>query len=149
MARSFSGADADARLDSALSGLPGGETVLLEPSTYTKDRTGTDAISNRIHLVGTGQRGGTTIDADWDITDSASTLEKARISGGQSVTVSGTSSMLSMLNCPGTISVGEDRVTISHITSNGSITFQSGTSDGSVAAIAGSVTVTDNGTNAT
>jgi len=59
-ASNFSGSDADARLDNALSEASAGELVLLENAQYTKNRT----ISTAISFRGCDSRG-TSISGDW------------------------------------------------------------------------------------
>jgi len=146
-AAKFDGADADARLDAALTAALDGNIVYLEDATYTADRT----INNSLTIIGTGGTAlvadGTNLDAaTWTVSESCrivgvnagassefvldrflSTLEMGNYSTATAITVS--DDICKILACDA-----------------GAVTFQSGTSGGLIDSCRGT-SVTDNGTN--
>jgi hypothetical protein len=138
----FDGADADARLDNALTTVSDGDSVALESSTYADDRT----ISTQISISGPQPVGGADITGSWTVANLGSELNTVRFSSAGTLTVTGArSSIINVYNVGDGITVDADRVKLTgHLF--GDITFQSGTSGGLVDSSV-SVTVTDNGAN--
>jgi hypothetical protein len=155
-AGAYSGSDADARLDNALSAASDDDTIYLEAATYSNNRT----ISQNLTLVGAGRGGangaGTEITGDWELTGRPSTLKNCFIapnnnpldvsarditvkdcwisSGDQGIEVTGRDSDNA---APGVLIIGCNGA--------GSLTFVSGTSGALVDS--SELSVTDNGTN--
>jgi len=137
----YDGADVDTRLDNALSAASNGETIHLEPSAYTSDRT----ISKRLTLVGqNGSADGTIIDADWTLDGIDMRLSRARVETTGLLTFASDFGSLSDLFITGSVSITADDVTGSLLTGNGSIAFETGTENGEIGAISGSLSTSDN-----
>lgn len=138
------GADADARLDAALQAANDGETIELEAATYADNRS----ISTKLRFVGSlGGLSGTVIDADWTLTGILSEISYLRIENGATVSLNNSNTMATALNVAGAVEVGADAVVITRCAGVGSVTFESGTTQGSVAALSRNISVTDNGSN--
>jgi hypothetical protein len=135
----YDGADADARLDAALSAATDGDTIYLEEAVYSADRT----ISNRLKIVGTGGAfSGSKIEATWTL-GARVLLESVTI---DNATVNVNSQNCAIMNSLGgsvTVSDGRFRYVAND---GGDVTFESGTSSSIVDACVGT-TVTDNGSN--
>jgi hypothetical protein len=134
----YPGADADARLDNALSAAVDGDVICLENAIYDEGHT----VSTRVRLVSYAN-GGARFDSPITV-NSRSLLDGLRIA--TTVTLNDNAGGVS--NCVlfgGSIDVAGSQNILNGII-GGSATFQSGTSaniiDGS-----SSVTVTDNGSN--
>jgi len=148
--KQYSGADADARLDNALAAASDGETVILEPATYSDTRTtgSNNAVSNQLTITGSGTRGaqsGTVIDSDWDLEGTQSVLSQVRLTS----TVSLLAGFSSLFNCnvTGTAKAKGDRCLFFAVGGGGSITFTSDASKGAAGVLSGDLTTTDNGNN--
>lgn len=144
-ARSFDGADADARLSNALSAVSAGQTIYLEPATYTASAS---ISTTGVRLIGSGGRAQTSVDANWTVdTPNVDINEVTWLSqsSGDVLTVNGV--QLRMVGCDstGNIQVADDDCIILGL-SGGSVTFASGTGGGVVDGSTG-VSVTDDGTN--
>lgn len=144
-ARSFDGADADARLSNALSAVSAGQTIYLEPATYTASAS---ISTSGVRLIGSGGRAQTSVDANWTVdTPNVDINEVTWLSqsSGDVLTVNGI--QLRMVGCDstGNIQVANDDCIILGL-SGGSVTFASGTGGGVVDGSTG-VSVTDDGTN--
>ena len=142
----FSGADADARLDNAISASNFGEVILLENGSYDDPRT----ISKDVTLIGTKaglSGGGTEINAEWTL-DSRITLKNATAFSGSNVpiTVANRRCILEGLNAAA-VTVNADEVLITK-QFLGSVTFDSATSGGLVSSSVGT-TANDPGGNNT
>jgi hypothetical protein len=91
-AGAFSGSDADARLDNALSAASGGETIYLERSSYTVNRT----ITKTVQLVGASvSNSGTVIDATFVIDDFETLLRDLRLTSGAQINMNKSITVLS------------------------------------------------------
>lgn len=144
-ASQYGGADADARLDAALSAASNGDKIYLEKATYTKDRT----ISQGIEVTGPSNTSASSavIDATWTLSVNTIHLEKVRVDNTAEVVISGRFCTLTNLSCPGSVTIqADDNKYVNNI--GGTVTFESGTSNGIVDACIG-VSVTDNGANDT
>lgn len=145
-AGAFDGADPDARLDNALAAVDADQNVIyLETGvTYSKDRT----FADRVELQGSspGATDGTLLNGVWTFND-ISHIESISIepSNGK-LDFQGLGGSAHNISLRNEINVGANRALLSHIRWAGTVTFESGTSDGVILAD-GNVTVTDNGSN--
>jgi len=138
------GADADARLDNALSAASDGTVIYLENATYSDARTISQA---RLVLEGTdgGTFGGTTITGNWTL-DGRVVLQSCRIDGDMTFNSPHSAILFSSGN-GGSHTVDADQFRLVGCTcASVSVTFNSGTANGVVDASTG-VSVTDNGSN--
>jgi hypothetical protein len=141
-----SGADPDARLDQALSDASDGDVVRLEKATYTDARTGPNSINTRLHIIANIHTE-TVIDADWEITETGSTLSGGQIDGDDTVSFDAGDQSAEDVTVTGTMTISGDRFTAWGLDSAGNVTFESGSSDGEVGPICGAITTSDNGSN--
>jgi len=145
-AGAFDGADPDARLDNVLSAASNGDTIYVENAEYDATRT----VSKSVTFTGTAAAfGGADIRADWTV--SADNVNFVHISLGSSTTLS-----LDGSNCKfidggvggrASIIVGGNSSTVNDNTVFGSVTFESGTSDGIADGNSAGGSFTDSGTN--
>jgi hypothetical protein len=141
-AGAYDGGDVDARLDNALSDLNQGDTLYLEASTYVDDRTIT---TNRVRVVGSGRGGegdATQLDNTTTWTFDSARGQIQNLTGGS--LVAGGATLIKNVYLMD-ITVPNPNVIICD-SFGGSVTFESGTSNGIVDTCSGT-TVTDNGTN--
>lgn len=148
---SFSGADADARLDSALSEVSTGDWLILEPTAgYSDDRT----ISTDIRISGpyTESRAaaGVSVTGVWTIADTC-TIEHVEIRDPGELHVDGQRTIVFNVGLTGSsttpLDIAADGVLLTMINGPGDVTFEAGTSNGEIGVTGGRTTVTDNGTN--
>jgi hypothetical protein len=140
------GADADARLDNALSDKSSGQTIFLESANYSKDRT-IDSV-NKVDIKGTGissQHSDIDAGASWTYEVIRGVISDFHLSSDSSLTVSGAVVHVDNVSGGGSITVDADRVILTRLDAI-SVTFASGTSNGVVDAST-NTTVTDNGSN--
>jgi hypothetical protein len=141
----FEGADADARLDNALSAASSSDVIYLENATYSADRTGSNSIDTRVDLIGVLARtSGTSIDADWTLTNTA--IESVAVKDPHTLELGGslTTHMSFNIASGATLSITADQVVVSHIYGGGTAEFAAGTADGEMGLIEGTVTTNDN-----
>lgn len=147
----YDGADADARLDNAISAAGQGDRIYLETATYTADRTITASGLRGLKLIGSGMGVGgygTDIDASWTISTIRVGLEGVRINTSASGSLQFDSNDGIIDKCQGSLTVGGNNVRVLNgYTFGGTITFESSTSGGLVDGYVGGTSVTDNGTN--
>jgi len=141
-AGNYSGADADARLDEALAAAETGDTIILEATNYAS-RTISGA---RVTIIGTAVAFGDTEITDWTI-DSTARLSGVDVSG--TLTLNGNESAVKdgFVSSGDAISVAADRVVLGFVRGGGSVTFESGTSNGEIGLTSGNLSITDNGSN--
>jgi hypothetical protein len=139
-ASGYDGADADARLDNALSAASNSDTIYLENASYGSGRT----ITQNISLIGTGI-GGTTLGSSLDL-NARVLVKNVRMSG---LTISSSGCQVVNFDTFSDITVNANNTVVGPGTIfNATVTFDSSTSGGVIDSISGSsVTVTDNGTN--
>lgn len=141
-AGSYDGADPDTRLGNALSAAANGDVVLLENAAYSTARTfGFDGVLLGSFSV-TGS-GGSRIDAAWTL-DSRAHIFRGMTTGNGSIAVNASNTHISHVD-DADITVSADRAILTGLL-GGSVTFESGTSEGVIDSSA-ATTVTDNGTN--
>jgi hypothetical protein len=145
-AAGFDGADADTRLDNALSTANPGDTIYLEGGQYAADRT----ISSGIIMAGTGgEGGGTVIDGTWTLTGTGGIVRNCQINASNGGRVDADGVRSSIIDCVGVsspnIQVGADRCRITGGDAL-NIIFETGTSGGLVNSVT-NATITDNGAN--
>jgi aspartate 1-decarboxylase len=139
----FDGANADSRLDNALSKATEGDRILLESATYSTART----ISTKVALVGTSPAPtGTVITGTWTLDDNVITVTDFQLNSGGQLTIDGNAcKILNGTHGNESIQVNGDVALITQ-QDNVTITFSAGTSDGIVDGCT-RTTVTDNGSN--
>jgi len=140
----YDGADADARLDNAISTASDGDVIFLENASYTASRT----LSDSYKLVGTSRSGGTTFQGSGTLTlnGSSTELTGVRVLDSHSIIAGGVRTVIeNVVEAGGGITVSANFVTLSKI-AFGSVTFDSGTKDGVIDSST-SVNITDNGNN--
>jgi hypothetical protein len=139
-ASKFDGADADARLDAALTEATQYSVIYLEEAAYSANRT----ISTQLTFIGVSQGragAGTEITGTWTL-DSRCVLKQ--VSGGGSITVNSDYSSMAQcsMNASAAISVAGDGFRyVNNVF--GDVTFQSGASGGLVDGCVGT-SFTDN-----
>lgn len=143
------GEDADERLSNAISAASEDDIIRLESATY-----GSMTTTKACVFIGTNPTwatsGGSMIDTGetWTLNGRV-VLDRIGLGGTLSIEELGcVVSKAGLRTSDGHISIDADRVLVSQVSgSNGSITFEDGTSDGEVGLIQGNVSVTDNGDN--
>ena len=142
-AGSYSGSDADARLDNALNAADSGDTIYLERDTYANNRD----ISTDLTLIGTAGRfaPSTDITGNWTFEATITLVGVGRLSDSE-LTIN--RDLCVVTRCSGgdnEIEVNDDGFRYVN-NRGGNLTFASGTSAGIVDAST-NVSVTDNGSN--
>ena len=142
-AGAYDGADADARLDAALSSASDGDLIYLESSTYSTDRT----ISGRVRIVGTnGVFLGSEIDATWTC-DSRVAFENIACKGIIVLNVRQSRVVNSIFGGVSEILVQNDKAVIHGINGfDADVVFSSETAQGIVDSST-NINVVDNGNN--
>lgn len=138
-ASKFSGADADARLDNALSAASSGDIIYLENADY-----GSRTISTDLKFVGTGELAGATITGVWDASSASVIYLDIRIGSSGELKMGIYSQARGCGN--GQITATDDNCCVVACRAI-DVTFESGTSNGIADALWNNSTVTDNGTN--
>ena len=134
----------DSDLDAILTNVSDGDKILLGNSDFEEDRT----FSDRVSIEGiAGENRGTTISGTWTIQSRGGRVDNIGFIGSDGGLVIDTDRVVvSRVRIgPGVIDVKDDECILSMLV-GGSVTFESGTSDGIVDSSTG-VSVTDNGNN--
>jgi hypothetical protein len=143
-AGAFTGANADARLNSALSAASDGDVVYLESAIYDKDKT----VDNRVSLAGTGIffRGtritGTTT---WTFNESAKLRDIHLPDDTVTVNFNGNGSVVTNLNSVSGVTVSVDATRFRATRLSGLDVVLEANSAGCVVDASTNITVTDNG----
>ena len=149
IANVFETAVDDSELDDFLSGATDGDSVYLANTTYSKERTGSDAIDSIVSIVGTaGATRGSQMGADWTADDRIR-IESLRIRD-QTLTLNGrfSEAIGVEMSSDGEIVVDADDVLLTVVNGGGgTITFNSETENGAVGVKNGETFVADNGNN--
>jgi hypothetical protein len=147
----YDGANADARLDNAVSAASEGDVIYLENAEYTVNRT----ISKLLRIEGTqgfgGKYIGSAVSGEWTLDDrniavfycgfvsgSQITIEKAEITVADC--------WVSTVSGEGHIQINNDSARLYNLARDASVTFASGTTGGIIDSCS-RISVTDNGTN--
>jgi len=138
-AGSYSGADADTRLNSALSAASNGDVIYLEGATYSKNRV----LSTKLTVIGTAVED-TVISGDWT-TAEFSTFTHLTITGAWSV--AGFRSRFRNIDMEnsGSLTVDGSRSTFTGLT-RGDVTFTSNSAN-CVIDTSNGISITNNGSN--
>jgi len=152
-AGSYDGSDADTRLGNAISDLSGGQVLMLESGDYGTDRTFSSdqiTVTGPVAITSASHQTGTSVDARWTF-DGTVTVENLAVlsSSGNGLVFNGDYSTADNVSAQGDgIVVNASRCLINNLGAFSSVTFASGTSDGTVGVRSSdNVTITDNGTN--
>lgn len=139
----FDGADADARLDNALSAASSGDTVYLESTTYSDDRT----LSHSGDFIGTSvDSNGTVINAAWTVSGNQSKIKSLRFEGSNANSITGDRCwLIGVYDLSDGWTISGDDVQVQQCWGI-DVTYASGTSGG-VADGNASATISDSGNN--
>jgi len=140
------GTDLDTQFGNAISKLLDGHRLLAAPGEITTDQT----ISARTTIDGVASGGDGTFVTDsttLTLSGNFSTVSGMVVNSDSSVEINGDFSVVTNVTLVGSLTISANEVTVSHLRRAGDVTFESGTSEGSIGVVSDKINVIDEGNN--